>query len=110
MASPTTDIAVYTIIPEKGADKWEVIGGIIRDYARLHPWEMRETLQTNRIRRGMQRNRHGSTRDRSLRHGLSVPMGLLLTLKRFYPEVFTEKAAFRTFMRKFPGFRIPERI
>lgn len=91
-------------------DKWDKIEELIKDYAKLNPDEMVRQLEAIKYARRVQMNDTASSKAKSLRWGISLPAGLLLLIKKFYPEVFTERREMRKFMRKFRGFTICQKI
>lgn len=44
------------------------------------------------------------------RFGIAIPPGLMLYIQRFYPDFMDTKEDMRTFHRKFPAFRIAEKM
>ncbi len=94
----------------KSGGKWEKIEEIIRDYTKLHPEEMKAQLELIATLRRLQYNKFASSKSNSLRWGISLPTGLLITIKKFYPEVFAEKKEMEKFMRKFRGFTVCQKI
>ena len=60
-------------------------------------------------------NQYGSTKDKSLRFGLSLPPRLYHDLNKYFKSMyqqslFEEKKDLHTFMKRFPAFKIGERI
>lgn len=105
-------VEMAVIQPEKArVDQMEVIDGLVRDYTLLHQEEVREIVAYARRVRGGLYHPTGSFKNRSGgRLALILPPGLKFLVERWYPNYFSEKKNVRAFMRKFPGFRIPERI
>lgn len=101
-------LIIPVIRPENAKDKWEVVEGLIQDYAKLHPKEMRLFMEANAYARVRVKNKFASSDSHSLRWGMNMPPGLDVLIKKYVPEVLETKDNFHTFMRKFPGFRICE--
>jgi len=108
-------LSVQVITPEKGLDEWGMIEGLVADYARVHREELRVFLHGVKMVRQAQRNSTASNTVRGvekmrMRHALCMPQDLMVLLKRFVPDLFTNKNKMRKFMKRFPGFCIPENI
>jgi hypothetical protein len=103
-------LTAVVITPSKGVDKWQVIDGMVADYITVHQEECRQIAEGTKALRATQRNSSASSRDKTMRHALCMPQGLVVLIKQYYPEVFTEKDGVRKLMRKYPGFCVPERI
>lgn len=105
---PGLKIIIPKITPDKARGMWDVVEGLIQDYTKLHPEEMRLVLESNKYIRSTRRNRLASSKSGSMRWGMSIPAGLDILIRKYYPEVLSEKKRYHQFMRKFPGFRICE--
>ena len=101
-------IIIPIIKPELNRGMWDTIEGLIQDYTRVHPEEMKLFMKANIYNRQTRKNAFASTTNKSLRWGMSMPVGLDILIRRWYPEVFNTKKSYHTFMRKFPGFRVCE--
>jgi hypothetical protein len=114
MAPPKgVKIIIPRISVNAGGDMWTQIEGLIQDYTTLHPEEMRLFLEANKYARSIQRNAFGSTRSNSFRWGINIPPGLSTLIMKFFPILWDGtkgKENYRKFMRKFPGFRVCEKI
>ena len=119
MRKKTSSFTLPVIRPDKigrgtlvlGELRWRIIDGLVRDYTTLHPEEMREWVETMRdIRRSKRDERLGMNKSGSMRQALALPMGLAVLIKKYDPEVFSDKKIMHQFMKLFPGFRIPSRI
>ena len=89
-----------------GADMWDKIENIISAYAKLHPIEMELQVRSNIERTKEQLNDYGSNRNKNIRYGLSMPVGLMFSIQRIYPEIFEDQKLLTHFMKKFKGLRI----
>lgn len=114
-----TVITLPIILPGDGRDKWDIIGGLISDYTKLHPEEVRDILDTVKARKRVYdeaRARQGmlmvgSSMTRRSRAGavepaVMLPMELSILIKKHYPEVLSERSEIRMFVKKFPGFAL----
>ncbi len=98
------------ITPKESNDMWTVVDGLIADYTRVHPEEVKEIIETAKEHRANLRNTTAASEGGSLRHALVLPVGLNFLLKKSFPEIFREKKVLREFMKRYPGFRIPEKL
>lgn len=106
-------ILIPKITINAGGDIWDKLAGLIEDYAKVYPDDMRATLYENKIIRMGQRNLYGSNKSNSFRWGINLPPGLSALITRFFPGIWDGKRGkenYRKFMRKFPGFRVCEKI
>ncbi len=103
---------VFVVDPTKakGADLWQKIDEVIVAYTQLHPVEMEAQVRSNVLRMKEQLNEFGSTKDKSLRWGASIPTALLFRLQILEPELFENKRLFNTFLKKYKGFAVCKRI
>ncbi len=105
---PGIKIIIPVIKPELNRGMWDTIEGLIQDYTKLHPEEMRLFMKANAHARDTRLNQFGSSQSKSIRWGMSMPAGLDVLIKKYYPEVLSTKKTYLQFMRKFPGFRVCE--
>lgn len=105
---PGIKIIIPVIKPELNRGMWDTIEGVVQDYTRLHPEEMRLFMAANKHARDTRLNQFGSSQSKSVRWGMSMPTGLDVLIKKYYPEVLSTKKTYTQFMRKFPGFRVCE--
>ena len=103
-------LTVQVITPNKSVDEWSMIEGLVADYARVHREELQVFLHGVKMVRGSQRTATASSQNKQMRHALCMPQDLMVLLKRYVPDLFTDKNKMRKFMRRFPGFCIPEKI
>jgi len=101
-------ISITKITPEYDRDKWNTVSQLIQDYTKTHPDQMREFVRTMRVVRATRLNKFGSSKSKSVRWGLSIPVGLDLLIRKYFPDLLTTKKNLHTFMKKFPGFRVSE--
>lgn len=104
------DMFVRVITPEKGLDEWATVEGLVADYARMHKEELQVFLHGVKMVRRSQKNNTASTSNKGMRHALCLPQDLMVLLKKWVPDLFIDKRKMRKFMKKFPGFCIPEQI
>lgn len=98
-------------LDKRRGDMWDMIEGLIQDYTRAHPEEMRLFMAANKWARSTRANRFGMSEQKSLRWGMNMPTGLDILIRRYFPDIFDGpkgKRNFTKFMRKFPGFRVCE--
>lgn len=105
---PGIKIIIPVIKPELNRGMWDTIEGLVQDYAKLHPEEMRLFMEANKYIRETRRDKFARSKGGSMRWGMSMPSGLDILIKKYYPEVLSEKKTYLQFMRKFPGFRVCE--
>lgn len=93
-----------------GNDMWSRIDEIIKAYIELHPMEMQALILTNQERRNDLLDGMATTKDKSLRWGISIPGPLLFKIEALYPELMTDKKLFHKFMKRYPAFRITKHV
>jgi len=72
---------------------------------------VKQNKELNKVRK----NQYASTPGKHMRWGISMPISLLYTLDNWKkaqgkPGLFKEKGELTWFMKKFPMFRIPEKV
>lgn len=107
---PGTKIIIPIVKPELNRGMWDTIEGLIQDYTRLHPEEMKMFMKANAYCRATRKNSLASSPSKSLRWGMSMPVGLDILIRKWYPEVLSTKKTYHQFMRRFPGFRVCELV
>lgn len=103
-------LAIPVITPGKGLDEWAMIEGLIADYTMLHKEEMGAFMHGMKYVRASKRNSTASNKTKTMRHALCVPFELHLLLKKWAPDLFTDKKKRHKFMKLYPGFCVPENI
>lgn len=105
---------LYIIDVEKakniGKDQWDRYDQVIKAYIDLHPMEMKAQILSNRERRQEQLNKYGSTESKALRHGISIPAGLLMSLQGIEPRLLQDKKLLHKFMRRYPAFTVCDAV
>lgn len=103
---------VYAVDPTKGkfGDRWARVGAAIESWAKLHPQEFAEHCLAVEYERQAQMNAYASTKDKSLRWGCSIPVGLGRMLELIEPELFTDPKLGQKFMKKFPIFNVCQKV
>ncbi len=84
---------------------WEGIDAIVQAYTKLHPQEMKQTVFENQMTRESNYDAFGAGRQKSIRHGLSLPGGLFHVLKEYDEELFKDSKKLQKFMRDYKGLR-----
>lgn len=88
-----------------GLDIWSKVDQVMKEYTELHPNEVWLHLQTLKGIRDSRFNDTGSTRSKSLRWGLSLPMGMAFKIQALEPDFFERKDRVHKFMKRYKGFR-----
>lgn len=106
-------VAVFKYSKDSHSDYWMMVAQIIEDWAKTHPNDLKEHLEVVKIKRAQQNNSFGNgSTDANNRALISLPEGLLFTLKKQFPELLEANAQgvekLKTFAKKFPGFRVCE--
>lgn len=102
---------VYTIDAQKaraiyGQSRfWEGVTAILTEYTLLNPTEMEMTVIDNALTRQQNKNKTGSNMSGSVRHCLSLPIGLMNLLEEYEPTLFTNKKMRHQFMKQYPNLR-----
>ena len=102
---------LYLVDPSlaTGVDLWEKLENVIKEYAKLHPDEMRlHLLETAQIR--LEAKNEKAEAKEGLRWGCSIPPGLYFRIQTLEPLIFNDKDYFHTFLKKYPGFRICQKV
>ena len=99
------DINAYAA---NGADIWDKIDEVIREYAKVHTMEMEILIRENANISNSRKNdlAMSGKNDIRLRWGASIPPGLLFKLEQIEPMLFSNKKLFHKFLKKYKGFRI----
>jgi hypothetical protein len=88
-----------------GLDLWAKLDEIVKEYAKLHPEEMRiHLLETSQARSEI--NGDLAQSKKGLRWGLSLPPGLYFSIMAFEPAIFEERELYHQLLKRYPGFRI----
>lgn len=92
-----------------GADIWDKLDEVIRDYAKVNPNEMRlHLMEVASVRLDL--NNELGTSKGQLRWGVSIPPGLYFRIQALEPDIFNNRDMYHKFMRKYPGFRICRKV
>ena len=105
-------VGVYTIDTDKleGLDSWDAIDQAIKEYAAIHPNEIRLQMIQNQETRKNQYSKFGSGKTKAMRHGISIPVALMFKLERIMPDLFSDQRKTRLFMKKYKGFRTCQEV
>lgn len=92
-------------------DYWGKIEHIIEEYVRLHPIEMQEAIDHNKMQKASSINEFGSDKTKQMRRTIGIPNGLLIAIMTFDPE-FLENGGNKLlkFCKRFPGLSAVARI
>lgn len=88
--------------------KWENIDTFIKQAREVDPKEFDAHQKEIKLLRDTRQNKFASSKDRTLRWGVSLTPTLYYPVNKYYPEVFTEKSENAKFMKRFPQFKICE--
>jgi len=94
----------------EGIDTWTAVDQVIKEYSVLNPSEIQLQILQNKETRNTNYNKWGSGKSKAMRHGVSIPAGLLFKLERVMPDLFQDRRKTREFMRRYKGFRTCEAI
>jgi hypothetical protein len=100
-----TGLYVQDNTKEEGTESWDAIDLAIREYVTLHPMETRMLVIQNEQTRIDNNNKFGSSKQGSIRHGVSLPPALYIKLQRIMPDIFDTPRKLHHFMRTYGGFR-----
>lgn len=89
--------------------EWKMVCAMVENYTRVHPKEMQELLQENRVIRESMLNQHGSGSD-GLRWGMRLPPGLVRIIDRRFPKFLVTKSNLHRFMEHWKEFRVCETV
>ena len=85
-------------------DIWKAVDEIIRQYAMVHPNEIKEQRVENMLTKQNNFNDFASTESGSFRQALEIPVGLFNILVEYENTLFTNKKTLHTFMKRYPLF------
>lgn len=84
---------------------WDGIEAIIQAYTYINPQEMRQTVLENQVIRENNYGKFGEGKTKGIRHGLSIPHGLMHYLLQYDEGIFADRKNMQEFMRRFKGLR-----
>lgn len=85
-------------------DVWGVVDEVVRDYVSIHRNEVAMQIAQNDLTKRQNINRTGGNKTKTVRHALSIPIGLSIVLSRVMPDLFTNRRKLHHFMRTYKGF------
>lgn len=91
-------------------DNWDAVDQAIRDYTDINPTETRAVIVQNAAIRNSNYTKFGSDKEKTMRHGASLPPGLYFKLLQIMPDLFTNKRKLHHFMKVYKGFRTCDTI
>lgn len=88
--------------------RWDKVQQVIEAYAKVHRLEMELLVRENAEISESQANTFGSANNggNRLRWGANIPPGLMFKLEQAEPLLFSDKAIFHTFLKKYKGLRV----
>jgi hypothetical protein len=89
-----------------GGSLWDKVKVLVEEYTRLHPQEMQLHIMETKAISESRRNATASSKDKSIRWGCSIPVGLMFKLEVLAPDLFSDKKNYYGFLKRYPGFRI----
>jgi len=94
-----------------GGDRWDKIQTVIEAYAKVHSLEVeimiRENAELTETRKNALATVEGDSR---LRWGANLPAGLMFKLEQLEPMLFSDKALYHKFLKKYKGFRVCKNV
>lgn len=112
--SKVGDGGAYKMKPSqlKGEAKWRDIEDLINRWARRNPIGARELeAAIKQSRFELKDKKFGKSGAEAMgRHGVSIHPELMNYIQAFYPTFMDTKEDLREFMRRFPKFRISEKV
>lgn len=100
------NFSVVFLKPDPNKGMWENIEQWIGECAKIDPQGFKDCLSVVKELKELywrQRSK-GMNKSGSMQHALTMPHEMQLAIKRYYPEIFRERALLAKFIRKFPGF------
>jgi hypothetical protein len=94
-----------------GHGYWDKIEHLIEQYVKLHPLEMQEAIEHNKMQKSSSINEFGSDKNKYMRRTIGIPNGLLIAIMTFDPE-FLENGGNKLlkFCKRFPGLSAVTRV
>jgi hypothetical protein len=89
---------------------WEAVDHIIRDYAQVHPEEIKEQRIENQLTKSTNFNEFASNESGSFRQALEIPVGLYNVLWEYDDQMFNNKKTLHEFMKRYPIFTTAKTI
>jgi hypothetical protein len=108
--------ADYIIELKNNKDKWIVINALVNEWAKRDKEEFKAfRLQIDDVRRGLYDKKYGQTSgDKNMERRLTVifPESLYFMIRSVYKvgELQMDRAFYQEFAKKFPFFRVPDKI
>ena len=105
------DIKAVDVLLEKvkHKDMWEVIGFIVQVFEKRYPEYSKSIQNANIDRRKRLIRGTASNKSHGMRHLISMPPQLK-DLMDFFLEDYENPGFWREFARRFPQYKVPERI
>lgn len=98
----------------KGDAKWRDIEDLVNRWARRNPrgaWELEQSIKEKRA--SLTDKKYGTLNNEGMaggRIGIMLHQELLQYIEAFYPKFLSTKDELHEFERRFPKFKIPEKI
>jgi hypothetical protein len=91
-------------------DLWQAVDQIVRQYAQIHPNEIKEQRIENQLTRDNTFNEYASNQTGTFRQALEIPVGLFNVLFEYESTLFTNKKTLHEFMKRYPIFTTAKSI
>lgn len=104
------NITVAFLIPNFKHDMWWNIEEWNRDLIKLRPEEIKGVIALVAEERKLQFNKFASTKDKSFRKTMVLPVELNLAIKRYFPQAYDNETNLNRLARMFPGYCVAEKI
>lgn len=106
-------LKIPVITADDKKNQWDIVRGLVEDYARLHPQEVASAIRLVRdirIQLAMESNKEALGRENKVQHALKLPEGLLTLLVKTFPDLFQDSKNVIEFGRRFPAFQVAEGV
>lgn len=91
---------------------WEVVAEVVKVWEQTKVKQYRSHLIDLQDKKETRLNKHGSNKDKSLRYIVDVPEDIIRMLRILYDveDLPMDKPFFRMFGKKFPQYKVAEKI
>lgn len=109
------EFADMIVVERRNLDKWQIIELLMERWFHSDPKEAQGTLHDVKYMRETSRDkRFGTTKDKNLERRMTMlfPITLQKLIRSVYKaeELLFDKKFFREFLKRYPGFQVPEEL
>lgn len=98
------------IMLSKKQDMWSVIEEIVTYWQTTNPKQFKSFLIDVDEKKQTRAKSTGASSSSNMRYLVDIPIKLYAMIKAVYPDIIQEKDFFRNFAKRFPRYRVAERL